>query len=412
MPMDPLPPETGGHDDSAEAFLLYRDDAGRQQVVALGPAQSLRTIGRGADNDVALGWDTQVSRLHAQLEWIDRDWVLVDDGLSRNGTYVNGERLAGRRRLCEGDIVLVGATSMAYRTNRSGLSSITAVAGDVAAAAAGPESAPASETPPGSPLEHAETLNGLAKIVLAVVPALTVALAAVGGATGGLARLFRDQTGAARAAVALIFLSFVLAALATRTAAATSSGARATSSGRRIGVKAALLLVSTALFVAGVGWAFDRQISVMGRGQAPLVTGLVKPGPAGESLDAHVLATGVKSSRRVVVFAFQSSDEHGDRNSRKLPLYYSKSGPDADGRVDIAVLADVRDADATQYPYVFVTAVLGEEQRDCEGVLLEGTGPPRPTETACMTLRKSAGGSAAAARALDVPGSVAWREAG
>lgn len=131
MPMDPLPPETGGHDDSAEAFLLYRDDAGRQQVVALGPAQSRRTIGRGAGNDVALGWDTQVSRLHAQLEWIGRDWVLVDDGLSRNGTYVNGERLAGRRRLCEGDIVLVGATSMAYRTNRSGLSSITAVAGDV-----------------------------------------------------------------------------------------------------------------------------------------------------------------------------------------------------------------------------------------------------------------------------------------
>jgi len=248
--------------------------------------------------------------------------------------------------------------------------------------------------------------------VLAAVPALTVALAAVGGATGGLARLFRDQTGAARAAVALIFLSFVLAALATRTAAATSSGARATSSGRRIGVKAALLLVSTALFVAGVGWAFDAQISVMGRGQAPLVTGSVKPGPAGESLDAHVLAAGVKSSRRVVVFAFQSSDEHGDRNSRKLPLYYSKSGPDADGRVDIAVLADVPDADTTQYPYVFVTAVLGEEQRDCDGVLIEGTGPPRPTETACMTLRKSAGGSAAASRALDVPGSVAWTDSG
>lgn len=281
----------------------------------------------------------------------------------------------------------------------------------VAAEAAAPESTAETETPPGGRLGQAESLNGLAKIVLAIVPALTVALAAVGGATGGLARLFRDQTGAARGAVALIFLSFVLAALATRTAAAAGSVAPATSS-RRIGAKAVLLLASTALFVAGVAWAFDAQISVMGRGQAPLVTGSVTPGPAGASLDAHVLATGVKSNSRVVVFAFQSSDEHGDRNSRKLPLYYSKSGPDADGRVDISVLADVPDPDMSQYPYLFVTAVLGEEQRDCDGVLIEGTGPARPNGTACMTLRKSGAGSPAAARSLEVPGSVAWTDSG
>ena len=128
MPTDSLPPESGTHDDTAQAFVLYRDDAGRQQVVALGAAQPRRTIGRGAGNDVELGWDVRVSRLHAQLERIGLDWVLVDDGLSRNGTYVNGERLAGRRRLRDGDTVQVGGTSLGFRTNRSGSSSETAVA--------------------------------------------------------------------------------------------------------------------------------------------------------------------------------------------------------------------------------------------------------------------------------------------
>jgi hypothetical protein len=42
--------------------------------------------------------------------------VLVDDGLSRNGTYVNGERVAGRRRLRDGDAVRIGSTHLVYRS--------------------------------------------------------------------------------------------------------------------------------------------------------------------------------------------------------------------------------------------------------------------------------------------------------
>ena len=40
------------------------------------------------------------------------DWVLCDDGLSHNGTFVNGERVRGRRRLRDGDVVAVGATQI------------------------------------------------------------------------------------------------------------------------------------------------------------------------------------------------------------------------------------------------------------------------------------------------------------
>ena len=38
------------------------------------------------------------------------DWVVCDDGLSHNGTFVNGERIGGRRRLRAGDIVGIGRT--------------------------------------------------------------------------------------------------------------------------------------------------------------------------------------------------------------------------------------------------------------------------------------------------------------
>jgi CRP/FNR family transcriptional regulator len=40
----------------------------------------------------------------------------VDDGLSRNGTYVNGERVQGRRRLSDGDVVRCGNTELLYQT--------------------------------------------------------------------------------------------------------------------------------------------------------------------------------------------------------------------------------------------------------------------------------------------------------
>jgi hypothetical protein len=94
-------------------FLLYRDGGGAQVILALsGPV----TVGRRAERDVALGWDTEVSRLHAQVEPVGSDWIVVDDGLSRNGTYVNGERVNGRRRLKDGDRIVFGETPVTFRS--------------------------------------------------------------------------------------------------------------------------------------------------------------------------------------------------------------------------------------------------------------------------------------------------------
>jgi pSer/pThr/pTyr-binding forkhead associated (FHA) protein len=92
-------------------FLLYFDGAGHQLLHEL---DEPLTVGRGADCDVTLGWDREVSRLHAQLERVGAHWVLVDDGLSRNGSYVNGERVVGRKALKDGDRLVFGETPVIF----------------------------------------------------------------------------------------------------------------------------------------------------------------------------------------------------------------------------------------------------------------------------------------------------------
>jgi hypothetical protein len=95
-------------------FVLYRDADGHERIVELGGRSQPLCIGRQASSDVALPWDAGVSRAHALLERVGDEWTLVDDGLSRNGSYVNGHRIRGRRRLRDGDCITVGQTLLVY----------------------------------------------------------------------------------------------------------------------------------------------------------------------------------------------------------------------------------------------------------------------------------------------------------
>ena len=52
--------------------------------------------------------------MHAVLERAGGHWTLVDDGLSRNGSFVNGRRVHGRRRLDHGDEIAVGHTLLVF----------------------------------------------------------------------------------------------------------------------------------------------------------------------------------------------------------------------------------------------------------------------------------------------------------
>jgi pSer/pThr/pTyr-binding forkhead associated (FHA) protein len=95
--------------------LLLRDAGNVQIIVPLDPDRRRLTIGRGEGSDVQLHWDRDASRAHAELERIGGVWTISDDGLSRNGTYVNGERVGSRQRLRDGDVLRVGQTVVVFR---------------------------------------------------------------------------------------------------------------------------------------------------------------------------------------------------------------------------------------------------------------------------------------------------------
>jgi hypothetical protein len=101
-------------EELGERFLIYRDGEGRQVIHTLAGDRPAVTIGRRAEADVAIPWDPELSRLHASLELQAGEWTISDDGLSQNGTWVNGLRLVGRRRLSDGDLVRAGRTLIAY----------------------------------------------------------------------------------------------------------------------------------------------------------------------------------------------------------------------------------------------------------------------------------------------------------
>ncbi len=96
-------------------FLLFTDGNGSQQLFPFESGAGV-SVGREASSDLPLAWDAQVSRVHARFERVGDDWELVDDGPSRNGTFVNGERLNGRRRLRDGDALRFGNTKATFRS--------------------------------------------------------------------------------------------------------------------------------------------------------------------------------------------------------------------------------------------------------------------------------------------------------
>ena len=95
-------------------FLVFRDAGDEQRIIELTAERSPLSVGRQPGSDVALPWDDQVSRAHAEIECIGEVWTLADDGRSRNGSFVNGERIHGRRPLHHGDVVAVGRTTLTY----------------------------------------------------------------------------------------------------------------------------------------------------------------------------------------------------------------------------------------------------------------------------------------------------------
>jgi DNA-binding CsgD family transcriptional regulator len=114
-------------------FLAFRDQHGDLRIVPLSETERI-SVGRTSDNDVVLVGDAEVSRAHAMLTAGGAGWTLSDDGMSRNGTFVNGERVIRHRRLEDRDMVRIGKTSILFRYPSSIGDDSTAVATSMPAA--------------------------------------------------------------------------------------------------------------------------------------------------------------------------------------------------------------------------------------------------------------------------------------
>jgi hypothetical protein len=66
-------------------FLVYRDGEGAQHIVELSSERPRLYVGRQATCDLALPWDDEVSRLHADIECVSGVWTVVDDGRCETG---------------------------------------------------------------------------------------------------------------------------------------------------------------------------------------------------------------------------------------------------------------------------------------------------------------------------------------
>ncbi len=100
------------HNPGVHAFVLVVAGPDRGRGLAVGEDEAI-TVGRGGHNHLALR-DAGASATHCQFVY--RDGALwVEDTASRNGTFVNNERVE-RARVCNCDVVAVGATRILVAT--------------------------------------------------------------------------------------------------------------------------------------------------------------------------------------------------------------------------------------------------------------------------------------------------------
>lgn len=84
-------------------------------------------IGKGPRNDVVIA-DPAVSTSHAVLRVIENEYTVADVG-SRNGTFVNSERITDPKKLTHGDVIGVGLSKLTFRLQGHSETSVIDVAG-------------------------------------------------------------------------------------------------------------------------------------------------------------------------------------------------------------------------------------------------------------------------------------------
>ena len=97
------PDRTIAQANPGSTVLLLIDGAGRRYPLKVG----INTLGRLPDNDVVV-CDAHASRRHCSIIVHVTNTCEMHDVASKNGTFLNGERLTSSRPLQQGDEIRVG----------------------------------------------------------------------------------------------------------------------------------------------------------------------------------------------------------------------------------------------------------------------------------------------------------------
>src|SRR5947209_19890324 len=89
---------------------------GKTQFVPLN--KSRITLGRSSAADFSFPNDNGLSRQHLAIESEGEEWAVQDLG-SKNGTVLNGVRVAGRMPLNSGDRIIAGHLNVIHYVNPS-----------------------------------------------------------------------------------------------------------------------------------------------------------------------------------------------------------------------------------------------------------------------------------------------------
>jgi hypothetical protein len=104
----------GREPEPRDPYLCRWSHEAEQQRWLLPTDRTTATIGRSSAADVCISGDPEVSRVHATMERLGGQWTIADDGLSRNGTFVNGRRVSSHVRLRDRDKIKVGETVLTF----------------------------------------------------------------------------------------------------------------------------------------------------------------------------------------------------------------------------------------------------------------------------------------------------------
>jgi hypothetical protein len=135
--------------------------AGESIRITGGPAQGQQIdigqelqIGRSAGADGRLGDDPEISRQHARISRNPAGQLVVEDLGSTNGTYVNGQRIAGPTPLNPGDTVQMGRSTLTVEGAAGGGQATAIGAVPIPPSAPPPPAAAPPPPPPGPPTQQ------------------------------------------------------------------------------------------------------------------------------------------------------------------------------------------------------------------------------------------------------------------